>query len=47
MQGTGGLRKMRFAFEGAGKSGSVRECYVDFVIHETVYLITVYPKNKK
>ena len=47
MQGTGGLRKMRFAFEGIGKSGSVRVCYVDFVIHETVYLITVYPKNKK
>lgn len=47
IQGTGGLRKMRFAFEGAGKSGSTRVCYVDFVIHETVYLITVYPKSKK
>lgn len=47
VQGTGGLRKMRFAFEGAGKSGSSRVCYVDFVIHKTVYLITVYPKNKK
>lgn len=45
--GTGGLRKMRFAFEGVGKSGSTRVCYVDFVIHETVYLITVYPKSKK
>lgn len=31
MQGTGGLRKMRFAYEGRGKSGSVRVCYVDFV----------------
>lgn len=38
---------MRFAFEGAGKSGSTRVCYVDFAIHETVYLITVYPKSKK
>lgn len=47
MQGTGGLRKMRFAFEGTGKSGSARVCYVDFVIHETIYLITAYPKNKK
>lgn len=47
MKGTGGLRKMRFAFEGAGKSGSARVCYVDFVIHETIYLITAYPKNKK
>lgn len=47
MRGTGGLRKMRFAFEGMGKSGSSRVCYVDFVIYETIYLITVYPKNKK
>ena len=47
IQGTGGLRKMRFAFEGAGKSGSARVCYVDFVIHEAVHLITVYSKNKK
>lgn len=45
--GTGGLRKMRFSFENSGKSGSTRVCYVDFVIHETVYLITVYPKSKK
>lgn len=47
MQGTGDIRKMRFAFEGAGKSGSIRVCYVDFVIYKTVYLITEYPKNKK
>ena len=24
-----------------------RVCFVDFVIAETVYLITVYPKNEK
>ncbi len=47
VRGTGGLRKMRFAFEGVGKSGSTRVCYVDFVIRETVYLITVYPKSKQ
>lgn len=47
IQGTGKLRKMRFAFENKGKSGSSRVCYVDFLIHETVYLITVYPKNEK
>lgn len=27
IQGTGGLRKARFAFEHRGKSGSVRVCY--------------------
>lgn len=47
MQGTGGLRKMRFAFGNRGKSGSVRVCYVDFVLAETIYLITCYPKDKK
>lgn len=47
IQGTGKLRKMRFSFENRGKSGSARVCYVDFLIQETVYLITVYPKNEK
>lgn len=45
--GTGKLRKMRFAFQNEGKSGSTRVCYVDFVVQETIYLITVYPKNMK
>ena len=45
--GTGKLRKMRFAFSGQGKRGSSRVCYVDFVIAETVYLITIYVKNEK
>ena len=47
VEGTGGLRKMRFSFEKEGKSGGVRVCYVDFVIEESIYLITVYPKNEK
>ena len=47
MQGTGGLRKMRVAIEGKGKSGGARVCYVDFVFAETIYLITVYGKNEK
>ena len=47
MKGTGKLRKMRFAYNNTGKSGSTRVCYVDFVVHETVYLITVFPKNEK
>ena len=45
--GTGGLRKMRFAFEGRGKSGSSRVLYVDIVIAETTFLIGVYAKNEK
>lgn len=47
IQGTGGLRKLRIAFENKGKSGSGRVCYVDFALYERIYLITAYPKNKK
>lgn len=47
MQGTGGIRKMRFAFENRGKSGSIRVIYVDFEIREKLYLLTAYPKNVK
>ncbi|MBO5336945.1 MAG: type II toxin-antitoxin system RelE/ParE family toxin [Lachnospiraceae bacterium] len=47
IRGTGKLRKMRFAMKNEGKSGSVRICYVDYTVMETVYLITVYPKSEK
>ena len=47
MRGTGGLRKIRFAFENQGKSSSARVCYVDFAAYERIYLITAYPKNEK
>lgn len=47
MQGTGGLRKIRFAFENHGKSGSARVVYVDFAIYEKIFLITAYSKNEK
>ena len=35
------------SFNHHGKRGGVRVCYVDFVIKETIYLITVYSKNQK
>ena len=47
MQGTGGVRKMRFALDNMGKSGSVRVIYVDFAAHEKLYLLTAYPKSEK
>lgn len=47
VQGTGGLRKMRFSLEHRGKSGSLRVAYVDFVIEKEIYLIAVYAKNEK
>jgi len=47
IKNTGGLRKMRFAVEGKGKSGGARVLYVDYVVYEKVYLITAYPKGAK
>lgn len=47
MKETGGLRKMRFAFEGRGKSSSVRILYVDFEEHERILLLNVFSKNEK
>ena len=47
MRGTGGIRKMRFAFEHSGKSGGVRVIYVDFEVYEKIYLITAYTKSEK
>jgi hypothetical protein len=47
MRGTGGLRKLRIAFDGKGKSGSGRVAYVDFTVQETIFLVTAYPKNEK
>ena len=47
MQGIGGIRKIRFSYEGRGKSGSVRVIYIDFESYGKLYLLTVYPKNVK
>jgi hypothetical protein len=47
IQGTGGARKVRLAFEGQGKSGSGRAIYVDFAVGEHIYLIMAYPKSKQ
>ena len=45
--GTGGVRKMRFAFQHRGKSGSIRVIYVDFEVYEKIFLITAYTKDEK
>jgi hypothetical protein len=45
--GTGGLRKLRFAREGQGKSGGLRVCYVFIPEHGRVLLTLVYGKTEK
>ena len=45
LQGTGGVRKVRFAYEDRGKSGSVRVIYIDFEVYEKIFLLTAYAKS--
>ena len=44
---TGSLKKIRFAFQGRGKSGSSRVCYVDFATFAKTYLIQVFSKEEQ
>lgn len=47
MEGTGGIRKVRFPLENKGKSGSVRVCYTDFSDYEVTFLITAFTKKNQ
>lgn len=49
MEGTGGLRKIRFAPPSwhTGKSGATRVCYVWFVQFRHCFLATIFAKNEK
>lgn len=47
VEGTGGLRKLRFAFRNRGKSRSVRIAYVDFRSYEKLFLIVAFQKSEK
>jgi hypothetical protein len=49
MEGTGGVRKIRFTPDGTaeGRSGSHRACYVYYEEYGVVLLLTVYPKSKR
>lgn len=43
----GGLRKIRIAREGGGKSGGYRTIYVFGGVHMPIFLVTVFAKNEK
>jgi len=45
--GTGGLKKIRCAGEGRGKSGSWRIVFADYPKYNVTFLITAFPKNEK
>ena len=46
ISGTGGLRKVRMATDGQGKSGSARVIYF-LATAEVIYLLLAYAKNEK
>jgi hypothetical protein len=47
IQGTGGLRKMRWKLEGTGKSGGIRAIYYWLTEDEQIYMLYVYPKSEQ
>ena len=47
MKGSGGIRKIRWARSGSGKSGGVRVIYYNMVDDEEVWLLTLYAKNER
>jgi hypothetical protein len=47
IQGTGGVRKLRWARTGKGKSGGVRVIYYFYNETISLFLLTIYAKGKK
>ncbi len=47
IQNTGGIRKLRWAKSGGGKSGEVRVIYYFYSNRMPLYLLTVFGKNEK
>ena len=47
IEGSGGVRKVRFAVPGKGKRGGARVIYIDVMVDEAIYLLYAYPKSVK
>ena len=47
IEGGGGIRKLRHAIQGRGKSGGVRTIYYLVKERQQIYMLLVYPKAKK
>ena len=45
--GGGGIRKLRYALLGRGKSGGVRAIYYWLRDNDQIYMLLIYPKSKK
>jgi hypothetical protein len=47
IQGSGGIRKMRWNMPGRGKRGGVRVIYYWAVSKDLIYMLSIYAKNRK
>lgn len=47
IKNSGGLRKLRWALQGRGKSGGVRVIYYWMNADEQLYMLLAYPKNEQ
>lgn len=47
IKGGGGIRKLRYAVTGRGKSGGVRVIYYLKRIDDLIYMLVIYPKSRK
>jgi hypothetical protein len=47
IRGGGGIRKLRYALQGRGKSGGVRAIYYWVKDKDLIYMLVVYAKSKK
>ncbi|EGP48177.1 type II toxin-antitoxin system RelE/ParE family toxin [Achromobacter insuavis] len=47
VKGGGGIRKIRYARQGTGKSGGLRAIYYWVSRDDTVYMLVAYPKSRK
>ncbi|MDX2143209.1 MAG: type II toxin-antitoxin system RelE/ParE family toxin [Rhodospirillaceae bacterium] len=47
VQGTGGVRKIRWAAKGKGKRGGARVIYFFYNPNNPVYLVSIYAKNER
>jgi len=47
IQGTGGLRKLRWALPTTSKSGGIRVLYLDILVKERIYMVDLFAKSEK
>jgi hypothetical protein len=47
IRGSGGLRKIRWAPEGRGKSGGIRVIYYHVMVDDVIFMLAAYAKGAK